>query len=436
MKAAVFVCRAHGANLAAYRGLLRHPQVGHSEVLPRCCSEEGRDQMRLHLLGGTTQALLVLGCAPSELKGFQELAASVGIQPTRVAVVPFQMRTAHPSELALARILDAREPSLPSGSSRRELLLVGEGASAEAAHEQAASAGLEVLRLTPGEVDWSEARLTGGCGDHALEAGEVIHRFGRALLAFDLTVTVESEVLGEGDTVVALSGGEECLASFVTELENALVRGGKVYAVVQETPFSGRGEVLYRDLQSRGITFLRASELELVDGIATIDDEHLGERVRIKVGHLVTVSSFRPVAADEVMRAFGLPASRSAIGPVPGDSGRPGVHLCGSALVPHQDDPAMMARATVVSLIGIMGAPVQRVPLARIDSERCSKCLTCLRVCPYGAPSFDGGEMSISPGSCQGCGLCLALCPSLAIEMPPADLRAEAGRVYMGGGLR
>lgn len=107
-KAAVFICRAHGANLVVYRGIMKHPLVGHSEVLPSCCSPEGRDLIQLHLLGLTTQALLVLGCAASELKKYQDLAVLAGIPPTRVAVVPFQIRTAHAAELALARVLDDR----------------------------------------------------------------------------------------------------------------------------------------------------------------------------------------------------------------------------------------------------------------------------------------------------------------------------------------
>ncbi len=55
---------------------------------------------------------------------------------------------------------------------------------------------------------------------------------------------------------------------------------------------------------------------------------------------------------------------------------------------------------------------------------------------PYDAPFFSEGEMSISADRCQGCGICLAMCPSIAIEMPPADLRAEAGSIKMGGGLK
>jgi ferredoxin len=437
MKAAVFICRAHGANLIAYRGLMKHPRVGHSEMLPICCSEEGRNQIQLHLLGRTTQALLVLGCDLSELKKYQDLAALAGIPPTRVAVVPFQTRTSHADELALAKILDEREARFPTEAQITALLLVGDGSSADAAYEQAVAEGLNVVRLAPADVDWNEARLTGGRGNFILEAGEVMHQFGLALLSFDLSVEVDRMCFGEGDTVVALAGGEECLHSFVSELESALSKGGKVYAVVQETPFSGGGEILYRDLQLRGVIFLRAPEIEVAGGSVTVHDEHLGGPLKIKVGDLVTVRSSRPEMADVVLKTLGMSSSRRPIGLVPSDSGMPGVFLCGSAFSAHyESDPAGMARATVVSLINAISSPLPKIPLAAIDKERCSLCLTCLRVCPYGAPFLSEGEMSISAEICQGCGMCLALCPSVAIEMPPTDLRAEVGGIKMGGGLK
>jgi Pyruvate/2-oxoacid:ferredoxin oxidoreductase delta subunit len=437
MKAAVFICRAHGANLVAYRGLMKHPRVEHSEMLPSCCSEEGRNQIQLHLLGRTTHALLVLGCASSELKKYQDLAALAGIPPTRVAVVPFQMRTAHAAELALARVLDDREAKFPSEAHRGELLLVGEGASADAAYDQAVAEGMNIVRIAPDDVDWNEARLTGGRGNFVLEAGEVMHQFGLALLSFDLSVEVDRMCFGEGDTVLALAGGEECLPVFRSELEHALSKGGKVYAVVQETPFSGDGEILYRDLQLRGVVFLRAPEIEVAGGSVTINDEHLGRPLKIKVGDLVTIRSSRPETADDALKAFEIPSSRRPVGLVPGDSGMPGLFLCGSAFsAHHESDPAGMARATVTALVKVVGSPLPRIPLAAIDKERCSLCLTCLRVCPYGAPFLSEGEMSISSERCQGCGMCLALCPSVAIDMPPSDLRAEVGGNKLGGGLK
>lgn len=53
-----------------------------------------------------------------------------------------------------------------------------------------------------------------------------------------------------------------------------------------------------------------------------------------------------------------------------------------------------------------------------INTEKCCKCLTCLRTCPHGAVMLEGGKQpQISPLACQGCGLCVSSCPALAIEI-------------------
>ena len=52
----------------------------------------------------------------------------------------------------------------------------------------------------------------------------------------------------------------------------------------------------------------------------------------------------------------------------------------------------------------------------RLD-ELCANCLTCLRVCPYGVPVInEEGTLSIRSEQCQACGLCIGVCPALAIE--------------------
>lgn len=49
--------------------------------------------------------------------------------------------------------------------------------------------------------------------------------------------------------------------------------------------------------------------------------------------------------------------------------------------------------------------------------EKCVNCLTCLRTCPYNVPVIDGtGELLIRENQCQACGLCLTVCPNLAVE--------------------
>ncbi|NLC10696.1 MAG: FAD-dependent oxidoreductase [Firmicutes bacterium] len=49
--------------------------------------------------------------------------------------------------------------------------------------------------------------------------------------------------------------------------------------------------------------------------------------------------------------------------------------------------------------------------------ELCADCLTCLRSCPYGVPVVsEEGDVNIRVEQCQTCGLCLTVCPNMAIE--------------------
>lgn len=47
---------------------------------------------------------------------------------------------------------------------------------------------------------------------------------------------------------------------------------------------------------------------------------------------------------------------------------------------------------------------------------QCVRCLTCFRVCPYGAISLNS-KVTVDPLACQGCGICAAECPRFAIKI-------------------
>lgn len=55
---------------------------------------------------------------------------------------------------------------------------------------------------------------------------------------------------------------------------------------------------------------------------------------------------------------------------------------------------------------------------AEVIEEKCTTCLTCVRVCPYEAPYIEDGEFKgIDIFQCQACGMCPSYCPAKAIEI-------------------
>jgi heterodisulfide reductase subunit A-like polyferredoxin len=64
--------------------------------------------------------------------------------------------------------------------------------------------------------------------------------------------------------------------------------------------------------------------------------------------------------------------------------------------------------------------------VAVVDASKCTGCLTCVRICPFGVPKIRvdltgvGGIVGaayIEAAVCQGCGSCAAECPARAIQL-------------------
>jgi ferredoxin len=73
----------------------------------------------------------------------------------------------------------------------------------------------------------------------------------------------------------------------------------------------------------------------------------------------------------------------------------------------------------------------------RIDAERCDGCCLCIDVCPSAAlrlaanPSRPGKRIAVvDPANCMGCGICQGTCPKEAASIDgfsTAELRQRIG---------
>ncbi len=83
--------------------------------------------------------------------------------------------------------------------------------------------------------------------------------------------------------------------------------------------------------------------------------------------------------------------------------------------------------------------------VAVVDAEKCTGCLTCVRICPFSVPKIQAdisgvgsimGSAVIEAAVCQGCGLCAAECPARAIQLmhyTDAQLAAEVKALVQPG---
>jgi len=73
---------------------------------------------------------------------------------------------------------------------------------------------------------------------------------------------------------------------------------------------------------------------------------------------------------------------------------------------------------------------------AEVLVDKCTACLTCLRVCPFDIPNVTD-VARIDSALCQACGMCIAECPANAIIARGRDIRAltaqTAGALERGG---
>jgi heterodisulfide reductase subunit A len=198
----------------------------------------------------------------------------------------------------------------------------------------------------------------------------------------------------------------------------------------------GKGfEDLYKRARQEGVNFIRGVPGEIIEDLATGNLTLLGENTllgrpyREETEMVILSVGIEPRHdADVVQRLFNLSTAADGfyleahpkLRPV--DTATGGVFLAGCAEGPKDiketvtQASAAASRANILMAKGHVTVPAVT---AQVDVETCQGCGLCVGVCPYSAISLEGDPKKavIVEAACAGCGGCAAECAFGAIQM-------------------
>jgi len=209
----------------------------------------------------------------------------------------------------------------------------------------------------------------------------------------------------------------------------------------------GFKELAYQEAKEQGVVFIpfdparppvieapRRRPLEV-----RVWDELLAAEVLLPADLLVLSAGIEPSPGSrELARRLKVPLATGGfflethqkLKPV--DTVVEGVFLCGLAHYPKTLGEAVaQAQAAAIRAAALLNqAEIPRGEIsAAVSPEKCRRCLSCLKVCPFAAIHLTSkGVPEVRGELCRGCGVCAAECPGEAIRMSrftDAELSAQ-----------
>ncbi|MDI7268602.1 MAG: 4Fe-4S binding protein, partial [Myxococcota bacterium] len=212
--------------------------------------------------------------------------------------------------------------------------------------------------------------------------------------------------------------------------------GARVFVLYRDIRTYGMAEDAYRKAREAGVVFLRfeegrGPEVEPRDGGLRVvhHDAEMRRDVALDADWVVLSAGIEALgdnrATGETLKVpvaddgFFMEA-HAKLRPV--DFASEGIFLAGMAHGPKNVEEAI---AQALAAAGRAGTLLCRTSLeanavvSHVDPDKCVSCLTCVRMCPVGAPAPrpSDGIVEIPAVSCQGCGICAAACPAKAIQL-------------------
>jgi coenzyme F420-reducing hydrogenase delta subunit/glycine cleavage system H lipoate-binding protein/Pyruvate/2-oxoacid:ferredoxin oxidoreductase delta subunit len=239
------------------------------------------------------------------------------------------------------------------------------------------------------------------------------------------------------DTVVILLGlaGEShplALERTLKASSRLLAAGSRVYLLVGSTKVAGPAlQRTIQESQDSGLMLIKLNDCPKVsvddDGIKVeFLEPSIRENLSLKADLVVYDEQYQAAqenaALAELLRLPGGPGSFLQSGNVhhaPVATPRRGIYVAGPGRgIVDQKDTATDINAIfndIQDLLG-QGRAVALQGRSEVDRGKCVFCLTCYRLCPHGAITWDNRAI-INELACQGCGICASACPNDAIQV-------------------
>ncbi|MCX5872940.1 MAG: FAD-dependent oxidoreductase [Deltaproteobacteria bacterium] len=209
----------------------------------------------------------------------------------------------------------------------------------------------------------------------------------------------------------------------------------KIYILFRDLRTYGLLEKFYTEARKAGAIFVRFDpENKPVCEVAgdkikvTVKDPALDQDITIMADLVTLAAAIDPAETNkQIGQLFKVTVNSSGyfveahmkLRPV--DFTTEGVFMCGLSHYPKPIDESIAQATAAAQRASILVSQEQLTisgVISKVDPEKCAVCLTCVRLCPYGAPFInEDHKAEIVPALCQGCGICSSVCPGNAIDL-------------------
>jgi heterodisulfide reductase subunit A len=215
----------------------------------------------------------------------------------------------------------------------------------------------------------------------------------------------------------------------------------RVFVLYRDMRTYGARELLYRQARELGVVFVRFSladkpRVALRDGDLQVQvtDPVLGRPLALSADYLVLAAAIAPTVSQELVELYKcavnedgfLNEAHPKLRPV--DMSVDGLFVAGLCNYPKPVDEAIAQANAAAARAGIILSQkeMQLDAIKSFVTEQCDGCALCLDVCPYRAirlESYDDEtgrthqRIRTDPALCKGCGLCAATCPKGGVQV-------------------